>query len=279
MDSQTSPSAAARGWQCPECGRQIPRSVEVCRCGVERRRLEALGYKFDMAPVPPGLSPRATTSAASEADSGLAGTLVGYRSDAHVSRAWRMVFTLLFLILVGGAGYGVVTYTHNPLPPTRDNVEIISTLEGHTKDAGTKTGNAIPAFLRLPGMVGVLEPSMTAKDRLKELSAEDVEKGFCSASLAKQIRYEFPGFYESWPDDKLERVALQKYPEFQDRLCVLPSQLGVSPDDVVKYRLRSRTIVELAILWSRTALITLAFAMVLLNVYYRLLVDRLPRAA
>ena len=74
-------------------------------------------------------------------------------------------------------------------------------------------------------------------------------------------------------------MALEKYPEFQDRLCVLPSQLGVSPDDVVKYRLRPRTIVELAILWSRTALITLAFAMVLLNVYYRVLVNRLPRAA
>ena len=83
-----------------------------------------------------------------------------------------------------------------------------------------------------------------------------------------------PGFYENWPDDKLERVALEKYPEFQDRLCVLPSQLGVSPDDVVKYRLRDRTIVELAILWSRTVLITLAFAMVLLNVYYRLVVRR-----
>ena len=53
----------------------------------------------------------------------------------------------------------------------------------------------------------------------------------------------------------------------------------MGPDDVVKYRLRDRTIVELTILWSRTALITLAFAMVLLNVYYRLLVNRLPAAA
>ena len=204
--------------------------------------------------------------------------LVGYRSDSRVSRAWRIVFTLLLLILVGGAGYGVVTYTHSPLPPTRQNVEIVSTLEAHTKNAGSG-GNAIPAFLRLPGVVGVLEPSMTAHDRLKDLSDADLGTGFCTPSLAKLIRYEFPGFYENWPDDKLERVALEKYPEFQDRLCALPSQLGVSPDDVVKYRLRSRTIVELAILWSRTALLTLVFTMVLLNVYYRLLVDRLPRAA
>jgi hypothetical protein len=49
----------------------------------------------------------------------------------------------------------------------------------------------------------------------------------------------------------------------------------VSPDDVVTYRLRQRTIVEWTILWSRTALITGLFAMALLNVYYRLLVPRL----
>lgn len=241
---------------------------------MERGRLEALGYTFDRAPGSPSV--QATT--ARNAEPGLAGTLVGYRSDAHVSRAWRIVFTLLFLILVGAAGYAVVTYTHHPLPPTRANIDIVSTLEGHTKSAGN-SGNAITTFLTLPGTVAVLEPTMTVDDRLKTLSDADLGSGFCSASVARQIRYEFPGFYENWPDDTLERVALEKYPEFQDRLCVLPSQLGVSPDDVVKYRLRDRTIVELTTLWSRTALITLSFAMVLLNVYYRLLVNRLPAAA
>ena len=97
--------------------------------------------------------------------------------------------------------------------------------------------------------------------------------------MARQIRYEFPGFYENWPDDKLERVALEKYPEFQDRLCVLPSQLGVSPDDVVKYRLRDRTIVELDHSLVTNGADHASFAMVLLNVYYRLLVNRLPAAA
>ena len=236
---------------------------------MERGRLEALGYSFDRAPGSPSV--QATTTR--QAEPGLAGTLVGYRSDAHVSRTWRIVFRLLFLILVGGAGYAVVTYAHYPLPPTRANVEIVSTLEGHTKSAGN-AGNAITTFLTLPGTVAVLEPTMTADDLLKTLSDADLGSGFCSASVARQIRYEFPGFYENWPDDKLERVALEKYPEFQDRLCVLPSRLGVSPDDVVKYRLRDRTTVELAILWSRTVLITLAFAIGLLNVYYRLVTVR-----
>jgi hypothetical protein len=241
---------------------------------VERSRLEALGYNFDLSPIPTAL-PAVSTAVTSQAAPGVAGMLVGYRSDEHVSRAWRVVLTLLFLVLVGGAGYFVVTLTHLPLPPTRENVEIVSTLEGHTKNAGPGAGNAIPSFVALPGIVAVLEPTMTAKDLLKPLSDADLGKGFCSASLAKQIRYEFPGFYENWPDDRLERVALAKYPEFQDRLCVLPSQLGVSPDDVVKYRLRSRTIVEWIILWSRTAAITGIFAVALLNLYYRLFVPRL----
>jgi len=250
--------------------------VDVCRCGAERSRLEALGYNFDLSPVT-AASP-VSTRAASAAAPGLAGLLVGYRSSAGVSRAWRIVFTLLFLILIGAAGYGVVTYTHLPLSPTRENVEIVATLEGHTKGAGFD-GNAVTTFVALPGTLAVLEPAMTAKDQLLPMSDTDLAKGFCSASLAKQIRYEFPGFYENWSDDRLERVALEKYPEFQDRLCILPSQLGVSPDDVVKYRLRSRTIVEWIILWSRTAAITGLFAMALLNVYYRLIVDRLSEKA
>src|SRR4029078_4695356 len=112
-------------------------------------------------------------------------------------------------------------------------------------------------------------------DLLKPLNETDLSGGFCSGRLSPQIRPQFPGFYQDWADAQLERAASEKYPDFQDRLCVLPSQLGVSPDDVVSYRLRPRTITEWTILWSRTALITALFAVALLNVYYRLIVDRL----
>ena len=61
------------------------------------------------------------------------------------------------------------------------------------------------------------------------------------------------------------RVLLEKYPDYQERLCILPSQLGISPDDVVKYRIRPRGIMEFAILWSRTALIVIVFALLLMN--------------
>jgi len=56
---------------------------------------------------------------------------------------------------------------------------------------------------------------------------------------------------------------------------VLPVLVGVSPDDVVTYRLRARTMVKWTMLWLRTALITGLFAMALLNVYYRLIAGRL----
>ncbi len=244
----------------------------MCRCGAERSRLEALGVKVALAPDTE--VPNAPARASSGAHPTLPGFLLGYRPSDNISLAWRIVFTLLFLVLVGGVGYGLVAYTHLPLAATRENVEIVATLEGHTKSAG-RGGNAITSFMTLPGTIAVLEPAMTKTDLLKPLNETDLSGGFCSASLAQQIRHQFPGFYEDWPDAKLERVAIEKYPDFQDRLCVLPSQLGVSPDDVVSYRLRPRTITEWTMLWSRTALITALFAVALLNVYYRLIVDRL----
>lgn len=247
----------------------------MCRCGTERRRLEELGINVE--PVAPSQT-RTAPKAISEAEPGLAGTLLGYRSPAHIWLAWRMVFLVLFLAIVGGAGYGVVQFTHTPLQPTRENVVIVSTLEDHTRHADGIRGNTIPAFLELPGTVGLVEPTMTPGDLLKHLSDEDLGKGFCSPKLARQIRYEFPGFYEGWPDDKLERMVLEKYPEFEDRLCILPSQLGLSPDDVVKYRIRPRTVVETALLWSRTAIVTILVAAALLNVYYRLIVGAIPAA-
>jgi hypothetical protein len=246
----------------------------VCRCGAERSRLEALGLKVSISPDTD--VPDAPTRTSSGAHPTLPGLLLGYRHSGDISLASRIVFTLLFLILVGGMGYGLVAYTHLPLAATRENVEIVATLEGHTKSAG-HGGNAIPTFVTLPGTIAVLEPTMTKTDLLKPLNETELEGGFCSASVAQQIRHQFPGFYEDWPDAKLERVAIEKYPEFQDRLCVIASQLGASPDDVVMYRLRPRTMTEATMLWSRTALITGLFAIALLNVYYRLIADRLSR--
>jgi hypothetical protein len=92
--------------------------------------------------------------------------------------------------------------------------------------------------------------------------------------VAKQVRYEFPGYYEQWPDEELERVVIQKYPEYAERLCLLSHRLDASADQVIQYELKPRTLVGHATLWSRTVLLTIIFAAVCLNVYYRLIVSR-----
>ena len=113
----------------------------------------------------------------------------------------------------------------------------------------------------------------------KETSHADVTKQNLLSNAKQTVAGNFSNQTELHFDSAALPSFLEKYPEFQDRLCVLPSQLGVSPDDVVKYHLRARTMMEWTILWSRTAIITGLFAMVLLNLYYRLLVDSLPQQA
>jgi hypothetical protein len=244
--------------------------VEVCRCGADRKRLEAIGYKFDAAP-----QTWSRASSASEPLPGLAGTVLGYRSDATVGRGWRIVLKALVVAAVGVAGWALVTFTHRALPPTRENVQIVSTLDAHTRNAGANAANTIPAFLSLPGTTGVIESSMAPTDLLKDISEAELRQGFCSASVARQIRYQYPGFYERWPDAKLESVVLEKYPEYQDRLCVLSSRIAADPNDIVKYEVKPRSLPGLAGLWLRTLLITALIAIACMNVYYRLLVPRL----
>ena len=240
---------------------------------MERGRLEALGYDFDVAPQSAAGAP-----VASEALPGLAGTLLGYRSDENVARAWRVGLKSLCVVSVALVGAAIMTLTHGDLPPTRENVRVISTLDAHTRNAGASATNTIPAFLSLPGTTGILESTMAPTDLLKSVSETDLRQGFCSQSIAKQIRYQYPGFYEALGDDTLERMVLEKYPEYQDRLCVLSSQIDANPDDIVKYELKPRSILGQAGLWLRTMLIAAVFAIAGMNLYYRLLVNRLPSA-
>jgi hypothetical protein len=57
-----------------------------------------------------------------------------------------------------------------------------------------------------------------------------------------QVRHEYPGFYDNWPNDKLERMVLEKYPEFADRVCVLSVRFDAPASDVIKYQLKPRTL-------------------------------------
>ncbi len=269
------PESRPGAWQCPSCGRNIPRHVEMCRCGSERRRLEALGYKLQppQAPVKPAPAARRRVE-----HHGLATTLVGYQLDTDLGIGWRVILKTLFVLAVVGVAGALVHFTHTEPLPVRDNIQILNTLDGFTRTAGPQSGNTIPPFIASAGRLGVLATSGTPDDPVRILQESDLRQGFCSESVAKQVRYEFPGYYEQWPDEKLERVVLQKYPEYAERLCLLSHRLDASADQVIKYELRPRTLAGHATLWSRTLLLTILFAAICLNVYYRLIVSQLSPA-
>ena len=261
-------------WQCPTCGRHVPRHVETCRCGSERRRLEALGYKFDSEPSVQS-APSARPRQARSKDYGLAGTLFGYQLDTDLSAPLRVVLKVIFGTAVIALVVALVRYTHNEPLPTRDNVQVLSTLDAFTRSSGPEVGNTIPTFITSTGRLGVLTPAGTPEDLVKAIQEADLRQGFCSQSVVNQVRHEYPGFYDNWPNDKLERVVLEKYPEFADRVCVLSVRFDAPASDVIKYELKPRTIAGLALLWLRTLGIAGAFAILCLNVYYRLIVGRL----
>jgi hypothetical protein len=259
-------------WQCPSCGRQVPRHVEVCRCGSERRRLEALGYKFESAPAP---AVRPVVTQRPPQDYGLAGTLFGYQLDTDLGTGWRVALKAIFGIAVTGVVAALVHFTHGEPLPVRDNIQILNTLDGFTRNAGPESGNTIPMFAASPGRLGVLSESGTPADPVRSMDPSDLQQGFCSQSIVKQVRYEYPGYYDHWPNDKLERMVLQKHPEYADRVCMLSVRLDAAANEVIKYDLRPRSVLGHAALWLRTLLITAVFAAGCLNVYYRLIVGRL----
>ena len=264
----------AGAWQCPTCGRHVPRHVDACRCGSERRRLEALGYKFDSGPSVQA-APAARARHVRSEDYGVAGTLFGYQLDTDLGAPLRVALKVIFGTAVIALVVALVRYTHTELLPTRDNIQILNTLDAFTRNAGPEAGNTIPTFITSTGRLGVLTSAGTPEDLVKSLQESDLRQGFCSQSVVSQVRHEYPGFYDDWPNDKLERMVLEKYPEFADRVCVLSVRFDAPASDVIKYELKPRTLAGHALLWLRTLLIAGAFAVVCLNVYYRLIVGRL----
>jgi hypothetical protein len=255
-------------WRCPTCGRHVPRHIEECRCGSERKRLEALGYEFQSAPElssEPAAKPRTPSS-------GLAGTLIGYQLDTDLSIATRTALKVLFATAVVGVGVALVLFTHTEPRPIRDNIQILDTLEGFTRHAEPDSADTIPAFIASAGRLGVLTPSGTPSDPVRRIEESDLREGFCSQSVVRQVRHDFPGFYDNWPNDKLERMVLEKYPQYADRVCVLSVRFDAAASDVIKYELKPRSLLGHAFLWLRTLLLTTMFAAACLNVYYRLII-------
>lgn len=270
---QLSPATAAgpRSWTCPECKRHIPGYIDVCRCGAERRRLEELG--FELAPVSP-IVHEAFDPRASMAENRLAQRLIGYRSDEALSPAWRVTVKGVCLAVTIAVAVMMVRFVQRDPLPRRDNIRVVSTLDDFTQNAGPTAANTMPAFLALPGAVGALRASSNPEEPVLALDEAELRSGFCTQSVARQIRHQYPGYYDSWPDDKLEHVALEKYPELRDRLCTLSYKIEATPEDIIKYELQPRTVIASAGLWLTAVFITAIVALGCANLYYRGLVNR-----
>jgi hypothetical protein len=204
--------------------------------------------------------------------------LIGYRSDEDMAPGWRAGLKALIALSTIAIGVAMIAITHREPRPTRGNVVIVSTLDDFTQHAGPTAPNTVPAFLALPGRVGALGASADADEPVHAIDEAELERGFCTPSVTRQIRHQYPGYYESWPDDKLERLALEKYPEMRDQVCTLSYKIDATPEGIIKYELKPRTLIASGTIWLLTLLVTGAFALGGANLYYRVLVDRLATA-
>jgi hypothetical protein len=182
---------------------------------------------------------------------------------------------VLFAIALVAVASALVRFTHTEPLPVRDNIDVLNTLDGFTRAASPASGNTIPQFLSSAGRLGVLSESGVPTDPVRGIHESDLMEGFCSQSVSRQVRHEYPGFYDTWPDDKLERMVLEKHPEYTERVCVLSVRFGATASEIIKYELKPRSIPGQAALWLRTLVLTIVFAVACLNVYYRLIIGRL----
>jgi hypothetical protein len=194
---------------------------------------------------------------------------VGYRPDDDVAEWQRTV--LMMIVAVGAivvCSLTIWTLNRGELPRIPLNTKAMLRLDDFTRNANRTTRSTMPAFLALPGDLGVLSTDGSA---INEIDENQLRNVFCTSSLAVLVRQEFPGYYERIPDDQLERAVLKKHPEYRDRLCALPAWLDGTPHDIIKYQMKPLPPFRLSVvLWSILAVG--GYVIAVLHVYYRLLV-------
>lgn len=262
----------ANAWHCPSCGRRVPRTVDVCRCGSERGHLEALGYTIN-APPPTHSGPDAPRPRRERR--GLIAAFIGYEIDTDLGAGWRATLKSFFVVAVAALFAATAYTTHRNRQPVRGNIDVIISLQGFTRGVEPGVKNAIPPFLSAAGKLGALPVTGSPADPVRPIDEAELRQGFCSPNLATLVRYEYPGYYDDWSDEKLEQGVLEKRPEYSDRFCMLSSRLDAGPDEVVKYEFKPRSLSGWTTLLIRPLLVSGVFALGCLNVYYRFIIGRL----
>lgn len=229
----------------------------------------------DQALLQAELSERQSEPAASEPPplpQRLGRVVLGYRSGVNLAARWRWLALLVFLASAAAvfAGTGVVLRKRVPLQGP-GNIHVLERLDDYTLLVGQEAKNTIPGFLAMPGRVGVFDDT-SPPPTVEDIPEAELQRGFCSASLAQLIRQQFPGLYDKWNDADLEKAVVAQRPEYRERLCFLPAPIEATPHDIVKYEVEqssASTEHPRALLLSTLA--TAAFALVFSNVFYRLI--------
>ena len=186
-------------------------------------------------------------------------------------RVWRVSFRAVFAVAVAAVLVSTASNTFQDLPPAQQNVEVLARLDDFTR-AAKSPENTIPAFLASPGTLAAIERSASPTQLVKAIDEAHLRRGFCSSSVAHLVRHEHPGFYDGWTDAKLERAVVERLPEYRHRLCAISYEVDALPADIVKYRLRARSIPEWTGLIVWTLAVPATFAALGLLVYYRFVV-------
>lgn len=166
-------------------------------------------------------------------------------------------------------------------------IRILARLDEYTRNSNPRIGNTLPTFLSQTGLLGVVpapplvlpddgaqapsEPAPFTTDDITPISEVELQKGFCTATLARLVRQQFPGSYDDIPDDELERTVLEKRPEYKDRVCVFPVWIAADPHNIVKYEVEPRGPLAFNLRrWAWAGLIAAAFGALGLVGYRRL---------
>jgi hypothetical protein len=156
---------------------------------------------------------------------------------------------IVIIVVVGGlvAALAVLLMIRRrEEPPREGNIRIVARLDEFTK-GHPNLDNSIPSFLAGSGTLGIVpvqanaeagasraQPALTTRD-VKPLEVVELEKGICTAVLTRLVRQQYPGEYDSIPDAQLEKIVLQKRPEYRGRLCAFPVWITADPHEIVKY--------------------------------------------
>jgi hypothetical protein len=199
---------------------------------------------------------------------GLARILVGYRDDLDLASRWwhrlLKVTVILLLIAAGTLAFGVIL---NDSPPTIFNTRIVANLKDFTEKLPPRsTTNAIPAFLKITGQLGIVRYDNTIEPMLET----ELVKGECSRRV--EIPTKASQLISLDPNARLEVISSSIPNEpggdpLKSYCSIPPKYAGnVVATQIVKWRYLPSV---LSTAFFQAVVLTALLMVIMLNLYYR----------